>query len=69
MAYSIKDIPVKVLTNNGEITLESNVGQASEKLCVSTSYLWCKEREPIQEKYPDFVRFVSDRNVKWYQVQ
>lgn len=69
MAYSIKDIPVKVLTNNGEITLESNVGQASEKLCVSTSYLWCKEREPIQEKYPKFPRFVTDRTIKWYEVE
>ena len=69
MAYSIKDIPVKVLTNNGEITLESNVGQASEKLCVSTSYLWCKEREPIQEKYPKFPRFVTDRTIEWYKVE
>ena len=69
MAYNIKDIPVKVLTNNGEITLSSNVGQASEKLCVSTSYLWCKEREPIQDKYPNFPRFVTDRTIKWYEVE
>ena len=69
MAYSIKDIPVTVLTENGMITLESNVGQASEKLCVSTSYLWCKEREPIQEKYPKFPRFVTDRTIQWYQVE
>ena len=69
MAYSIKDIPVTVLTENGMITLESNVGQASEKLCVSTSYKWCKEREPIQEKYPDFKRYVTDRNIQWYQVE
>ena len=69
MAYSIKDILVKVLTNNGEITLESNVGKPSEKLCVSTSYIWCKEREPIQEKYPDFKRYVTDRTVTWYEVE
>jgi hypothetical protein len=66
---SIKDIPVRVLTNNGEITLQSNKGEASEKLCVDKTYVWCSERQPIQNKYPDFVRFVSDRNVKWYQVQ
>ena len=66
---SIKDIPVKVLTNNGEITLQSNKGEASEKLCVDKTYVWCSERQPIQNKYPDFVRFVSDRNVNWYQVQ
>ena len=69
MAYSIKDILVKVLTNNGEITLESNVGKPSEKLCVSTSYIWCKEREPIQEKYPYFKRYVTDRTVTWYEVE
>ena len=66
---SIKDITVRVLTNNGEITLQSNKGEASEKLCVDNTYVWCSERQPIQNKYPDFVRFVSDRNVKWYQVQ
>jgi len=66
---TIKDIPVKVVTYNGTITLESNKGEASEKLCVDKTYEWCLEREPIQEKYPDFVRYVSDRNVQWYQVQ
>jgi hypothetical protein len=66
---TIKDIPVKVVTYNGIITLESNRGEASEKLCVDKAYEWCLEREPIQEKYPDFVRYVSDRNVQWYKVQ
>ena len=69
MAFNIKDIPVTVMTENGLITLESNVGQASEKLCVSTAYQWCDEREPIQEKYPDFKRYVTDKNIQWYQVQ
>ena len=69
MAFNIKDIPVTVMTENGLITLESNVGQASEKLCVSTAYQWCDERKPIQEKYPDFKRYVTDKNIQWYQVQ
>lgn len=65
---SIKDIPVKVVTNKGEITLESNKGAASEKLCVLVGYKWCNERQPIQNKYPDFTRYVTDRNVEWYKV-
>ncbi len=66
---TIKDIPIKVVTNNGEIFLQSNKGEASEKLCVDKSYVWCSERQPIQNKYPDFSRYVTDRNVQWYQVQ
>lgn len=65
---TIKDIPIKVITNNGEIYLGSNKGEASEKLCVDKSYVWCSERQPIQEKYPKFPRFVTDRTVKWYEV-
>jgi len=66
---TIKDIPIKVVTNNGEIFLQSNKGEASEKLCVDKSYVWCSERQPIQDKYPEFPRYVTDRNVQWYQVQ
>lgn len=66
---TIKDIPIKVVTNNGAIFLQSNKGEASEKLCVDKSYVWCSERQPIQDKYPEFPRYVTDRNVQWYQVQ
>ena len=63
---NIKDIPVTVETDGGIITLRTNVGEPSEKLCLSTSYVWCSERQPIQNKYPDFVRWVTDRNYQWY---
>ena len=66
---TIKDIPIKVVTNNGEIFLQSNKGEPSEKLCVDNTYVWCSERQPIQDKYPEFPRYVTDRNVQWYQVQ
>lgn len=65
---SIKDIPVRVSTSMGDIILESNTGKASEKLCVSVKYKWCDEREPIQNKYPDFTRYVTDKTVEWYKV-
>lgn len=67
---SIKDIPVVVKTANGTITLQSNAGEPSEKLCVDPGYEWCTERQPIQEKYPDFSRWVSDRTYQnWYMVR
>jgi hypothetical protein len=67
---NIKDIPVVVETPKGTITLQSNVGQPSEKLCVDADYEWCAERQPIQQKYPDFQRWVSDKNyTNWYKVE
>lgn len=67
---NIKDIPVIVKTDNGVIELTSNVGEPSEKLCVDVDYEWCAERQPIQNKYPDFQRWVSDRTYQnWYQVK
>ena len=67
---SIKDIPIVVETPNGNITLQSNVGEPSEKLCVDPGYVWCSERQPIQDKYPDFSRWVADRSYQnWYKVQ
>jgi hypothetical protein len=67
---AVKSIPINVLVKEGGvITLNSNVGEPSEKLCVSTAYQWCDERVPIQEEYPDFKRYVTDKNIQWYQVQ
>ena len=66
---NIKDIPIVVETPNGTITLQSNVGQPSEKLCVDADYVWCREREPIQNKYPDFSRWITDKNCQWWKVE
>ena len=66
---NIKDIPIVVETPNGTITLQSNIGQPSEKLCVDADYVWCREREPIQNKYPDFSRWITDKNCQWWKVE
>lgn len=67
---NIKDIPVTVDTENGTIILQSNVGEPAEKLCVDNDYVWCAERQPIKEKYPDFTRWVADRSyTNWYRVE
>ena len=66
---NIKDIPIVVETSKGTITLGSNVGEPSEKLCVGTDYEWCTERQPIQNKYPDFRRWITDKDANWYKVR
>ena len=66
---NIKDIPIVVETTNGTITLQSNVGEPSEKLCVDADYVWCAERQPIQNKYPNFTRWITDKNIQWWKVE
>jgi len=66
---NIKDIPIRVQTDKGLITIQYNVGEPSEKLCVDADYEWCTERQPIQNKYPDFKRWITDRDANWYDVK
>ena len=66
---NIKDIPIVVETSKGTITLGSNVGEPSEKLCVGTDYEWCTERQPIQNKYTGFRRWITDKDANWYKVR
>lgn len=63
---TLRDIPIKVIGKNGEITLDTETGQASEKICVETRYVWCDEREPIYTRYTLFPEWVKDRSVSWY---
>ena len=66
---NIKDITIVVETSKGTITLGSNVGEPSEKLCVGTDYEWCTERQAIQNKYPDFRRWITDKDANWYKIR
>ena len=67
-SFNVKDIPVVVDGKKGTITLKSEVGQASEKLCVSTSFQWCDEREPIDQRYPSFKNWVREGDsLSWYK--
>ena len=66
-SFNVKDIPVVVDGKKGTITLNTEIGKASEKLCVSTSFLWCDEREPIDQKYPSFKNWVREGDsLTWY---
>ena len=65
--YNVGNIPVVVDGKKGTITLNTEIGKASEKLCVNTSFLWCDEREPIDQKYPSFKNWVREGDsLTWY---
>ena len=64
--YNIKDIPVDVQGPDGLITLDTETGEAPEKICVETRYNWCNEREKIYVRYDKFTKWVGDHTVRWY---
>jgi len=66
-SYNVGNIPVVVDGKAGTLTLKSEVGKAPEKICVGTDYKWCDERQPVDEKYPNFVNWVSNENFNWYR--
>lgn len=54
-----KDIEVFV-EGKTNLTLGTEVGKPSEKLCVDQHFQWCDEREPIDERHPDFKNWVKN---------
>ena len=63
--YNIKNIPVIVSTPNGDINLAVETGRCPEKIAVDLGFDWCDERQPIDEKYPNFPQYVLNPNFKW----
>ena len=61
----IKNIPVIVRTKFGLIELETETGNAPEKIAVRTDFQWCDERIPIQTVYPKFKDWVKDKSIQW----
>ena len=64
--WNAKNIPVVVSKNGQDIPLEAEQGYAPGKIQVDKYYQWCAEREDIGTKYPKFLDYVKDQNVKWY---
>ena len=63
----VKNIPVIVKGKNGIIELETETGNAPEKICVPTTFRWCKEykQHAIYLAYPDFPIWVQNKNYEW----
>jgi len=62
-----KRIPVLVKNGNSVIELETETGNAPEKICVPTTFRWCKEykEHAIYLGYPDFPKWVQNKNYEW----
>ena len=64
--YDVKSIPVLVKYDNDWVELDIIKEKVPSKICVSTNYEWCDERQDIEDKYPNFVKYVKDKNTIWY---
>jgi hypothetical protein len=73
-----KNIPIIVKNKNSVITLATETGEAPEKICVPTTFRWCKERNPLwisntessRMAYPLFKQWVNTRTPdKWYDTK
>lgn len=60
------DIQITVRDGSKEYVLDTNTGEAPKKICVAPYFEWPAERQNIKDKYPEFVNYVSNQNVKWY---
>lgn len=73
-----KNIPIIVKNKNSVITLATKTGEAPEKICVPTTFKWCKERNPLwisntensKMAYPLFKQWVNTRTPdNWYNTK
>lgn len=61
------DVPVQVQKNGEWINITAEPKKCAAKIAVSTSFKWCKERQDIENKYPDFRSYVGNANyTNWY---
>jgi len=59
-------VTVRVAENAKEVVLKAEEGQAPQKICVTTKFQWCDERQQIGDKYQNFPDWVKDKQVTWY---
>lgn len=64
--YNLNDILVEVETENGRITLSSEVGAAPEKILVDPECDWADERQNINSKYPAFTQWKNKEVEKFW---
>jgi hypothetical protein len=65
---AINSLPVAVVTDGQNVVhLTINPGSPAEMFAVPTSVEWPSERESIKGKYPEFVNWIRDPSVIWYE--
>lgn len=64
--WNPNNVPVYVQKNGKMVELKADLGKAPAKICVKNFFKWCNERQSIEAKYPRFINYVKDQNIKWY---
>ena len=65
---AINALPISVqLENQQVITLTVNPGSPAEMIAVPTTVNWSNERVSIKNKYPNFVNWISDSSIIWWE--
>ena len=65
--FNFNNIPVEVEVDGQRVPAGSDIGQAPEKIAVGLDYKWCQEKNNIKDIYPNFIKYVTDKNYKdWY---
>lgn len=60
------DIKLEVFKNGSWIELTAQQGTPAAKIAVFQNFKYCKEREPITTKYPNFRNWVQNINYIWW---
>jgi hypothetical protein len=64
---AINALPVVVQVNNQVIQLTVDPGSPAEMIAVPTTVDWSDERVPIQDSYPEFVDWIKDPSITWWE--
>lgn len=60
------DIKIEVFKNGNWIEMEAREGVPAAKIAVYQNFDYCKEKQPISTKYPDFADWVRDIDYIWW---
>lgn len=64
---AINALPVKVITDGGEVLLTTNPGRPAEMIAVPVTTDWSDEQVSIKNTYPKFANWIKDASVKWWE--
>ena len=64
----INEIYIKVVDGDSNYIINAGKGEAPQKICVSTDFVWTNERVNLKTAYPDFMKYVKDElaDDTWY---
>lgn len=63
----VEDIPVYLVAKKAGKINGTTVNNVPAIIYVPTSCAWATETTPINEAYPDFMKYVGDKNVKFWE--